>query len=255
VKADTASNVLSTPSVTTLDNQPARILVGQNVPIATGQALSNNFDNSFRTVERRDIGIALDVRPQINAGGSIKLALRQEVSSIANSVLTQNVPDLILNKREISTTVTVDDGQIIALGGLIDENERRAIEKVPLLGDIPVLGNLFRSRSRNRTKTNLMVFLRPTVIRTDAQSIAVASDRYDYIRGAQQNVQAYPNALLPPTDAPRLPPLDNGKPVGGSLLHRGPETGAPPPSSGTSHMQPSPPPEVFPVEPPVIDQR
>jgi general secretion pathway protein D len=185
VKADTASNVLSTPSVTTLDNQPARILVGQNVPIATGQALSNNFDNSFRTVERRDIGIALDVRPQINAGGTIKLALRQEVSSIATAVVTQNVPDLILNKREISTTVTVDDGQIIALGGLIDENERRAIEKVPLLGDIPLLGNLFRSKSRNRTKTNLMVFIRPTIIRSAEDAQRVAGERYQYINAEQ----------------------------------------------------------------------
>ena len=185
VKADTASNVLSTPSVTTLDNQPARILVGQNVPIATGQALSNNFDNSFRTVERRDIGIALDVRPQINAGGTIKLALRQEVSSIATAVVTQNIPDLILNKREISTTVTVDDGQIIALGGLIDENERRAIEKVPLLGDIPLLGNLFRSKSRNRTKTNLMVFIRPTIIRSAEDAQRVAGERYQYINAEQ----------------------------------------------------------------------
>jgi general secretion pathway protein D len=185
VKADTASNVLSTPSVTTLDNQPARILVGQNVPIATGQALSNNFDNAFRTVQRQDIGIALDVRPQINAGGTIKLALRQEVSSIATAVVTQNVPDLILNKREISTTVTVDDGQIIALGGLIDENERRAIEKVPLLGDIPLLGNLFRSKTRNRTKTNLMVFIRPTIIRSAEDAQRIAGQRYQYVNADQ----------------------------------------------------------------------
>ena len=185
VKADTASNVLSTPSVMTLDNAQAHILVGQNVPIATGQALSNNFDNAFRTVQRQDIGIALDVRPQINAGGTIKLTLRQEVSSIATAVVTQNVPDLILNKREITTTVTVDDGQIIALGGLIDDNERRAIEKVPLLGDIPILGNLFRSKSRNRTKTNLMVFIRTTIIRNAAEASQITGDRYQYIRAEQ----------------------------------------------------------------------
>lgn len=185
VKADTASNVLSTPSVMALDNQQAHILVGQNVPLATGQALSNNFDNAFRTVQRQDIGIVLDVRPQINAGNTIKLSLRQEVSSIASAVVTDNVPDIILNKREISTTVTVDDGQIIALGGLIDENERRAIEKVPLLGDIPVLGNLFRSRSRNRTKTNLMVFIRPTIIRNAEDAQRIAGDRYDYVRTEQ----------------------------------------------------------------------
>jgi len=185
VKADTASNVLSTPSVMALDNQQAHILVGQNVPIATGQALSNNFDNAFRTVQRQDIGIVLDVRPQINAGNTIKLSLRQEVSSIASAVVTANVPDLILNKREISTTVTVDDGQIIALGGLIDENERRAVEKVPLLGDIPFLGNLFRSKSRNRTKTNLMVFIRPTIIRNAEDAARIAGDRYQYVRAEQ----------------------------------------------------------------------
>ncbi|WP_353216175.1 type II secretion system secretin GspD [Sandarakinorhabdus sp.] len=185
VKSDTASNVLSTPSVMALDNQQAHILVGQNVPLATGQALSNNFDNAFRTVQRQDIGIALDVRPQINAGNTIKLSLRQEVSSIASALVTANIPDIILNKREISTTVTVDDGQIIALGGLIDENERRAIEKVPLLGDIPFLGNLFRSKSRNRTKTNLMVFIRPTIIRNAEDAARISGDRYQYVRAEQ----------------------------------------------------------------------
>lgn len=218
VKADTASNVLSTPSVVTLDNAQARILVGQNVPIATGQALSNNFDNAFRTVQRQDIGIALDVRPQINAGGTIKLTLRQEVSSIATAVVTQNVPDLILNKREINTTVTVDDGQIVALGGLIDDNERRAIEKVPLLGDIPLLGNLFRSRSQNRTKTNLMVFIRPTIIRTAADAAAMTGDKYQYVRAEQARregtadtsidalVRDYLKAPIPGAPPPPTPP-------------------------------------------------
>jgi len=184
VKSDTASNVLSTPSVMTLDNQQARILVGQDVPLTTGEALSNNFDNAFRTVQRQNVGIQLDVRPQINAGGTIKLALRQEVSSVAGAVSNTN-QDLILNKREIATTVTVDDGQIIALGGLIDENERRTIEKVPLLGDIPGLGVLFRSKSRSRTKTNLMVFIRPTIVRSAADAQALAADRYDYMRAAE----------------------------------------------------------------------
>jgi general secretion pathway protein D len=218
VKADTASNVLSTPSVMTLDNSQARILVGQNVPLATGQALSNNFDNAFRTVQRQDIGIALDVRPQINAGGTIKLTLRQEVSSIATSIVTQNIPDIILNKREINTTVTVDDGQIIALGGLIDENERRAIEKVPLLGDIPFLGNLFRSKSRDRTKTNLMVFIRPTIIRNAEDAAKLTGDRYQYVRAEQARREAtadpsidalvrdYLNAPIPGAPAAAAPP-------------------------------------------------
>ena len=188
VKSDTASKVLSTPSIMTLDNQQAKILVGQEVPISTGEALSNNFDNAFRTIQRQNVGIQLDVKPQINAGGTIKLAIRQEVSSIAGPVSTTS-PELILNKREISTTVTVDDGQIIALGGLIDENERRTIEKVPLLGDLPGLGVLFRSKSTQKTKTNLMVFIRPTIVRSAADAQKVAADRYDYIRQSEMALE------------------------------------------------------------------
>ena len=183
VKADTASNVLSTPSIMTLDNQQAKILVGQDIPISTGEALSNNFDNAFRTIQRQNVGIQLDVKPQINAGGTIKLQIRQEVSSVAGPV-SNTSNELILNKREITTTVTVDDGQIIALGGLIDENERRTIERVPLLSDIPGVGELFKSRSRNRTKTNLMVFIRPTIVRNSADAERLAGERYAYIRDA-----------------------------------------------------------------------
>ncbi|WP_184067551.1 type II secretion system secretin GspD [Sphingosinicella soli] len=189
VKSDTASNVLSTPSIMTLDNREARILVGQEVPMTTGEALSPNFDNAFRTVQRQDVGVQLEVKPQINAGGSIKLFLRQEVSSIAGPVATGS-SDLIINKREIETTVTVDDGDIIALGGLIDENERRTIEKVPLLGDIPVLGELFTSRSRSRTKTNLMVFIRPTIVRNRQDAQAISARRYNYAREMQR--ERYP---------------------------------------------------------------
>lgn len=184
VKSDTNSNVLSTPSIMTLDNQQAKILVGQEIPISTGESLSNNFDNAFRTIQRQNVGIQLDVKPQINAGGTIKLALRQEVSSIAGPVSSTS-SELILNKRELSTTVTVDDGQIIALGGLIDDNERRTIEKVPLLGDIPGLGVLFRSKSRNRTKTNLMVFIRPTIVKSASDAQRLAAERYSYIRDAE----------------------------------------------------------------------
>jgi general secretion pathway protein D len=184
VKADTESNILSTPSVMTLDNQEAKILVGQEIPITTGQALSTNFDNAFRTVQRQNVGIQLEVKPQINAGGAIKLFIRQEVSSIAGPVSARD-SDLILNKREIETTVSVDDGEIIALGGLLDDNERRTIERVPLLGDIPVLGELFKSRSRARTKTNLMVFIRPTIVRSTGDAREVAARRYGYIRDMQ----------------------------------------------------------------------
>jgi len=184
VKSDTESNILSTPSVMTLDNQEAKILVGQEIPITTGQALGDNFDNAFRTVQRQNVGIQLEVKPQINAGGAIKLFLRQEVSSIAGPVSNDN-SELILNKREIETTVTVDDREIIALGGLLDDNERRTIEKIPLLGDVPVIGELFKSRSRSRAKTNLMVFIRPTILRSVADARALAAQRYGYARDAQ----------------------------------------------------------------------
>jgi general secretion pathway protein D len=219
VKSDTASNVLSTPSIMTLDNQEARILVGQEVPMTTGEALSPNFDNAFRTVQRQDVGVQLEVKPQINAGGAIKLFLRQEVSSIAGPVATGSA-DLIINKREIETTVTVDDGDIIALGGLIDENERRTIEKVPLLGDIPVLGEIFTSRSRSRTKTNLMVFIRPTIVRNRQDAQAISARRYAYTREMQQErypkqepsldalVRDYMGAAPPVAPQPAPPPSE-----------------------------------------------
>jgi len=184
VQSDTKSNILSTPSVLTLDNQEAKLLVGQEVPVTTGQALSNNFDNQFRTVQRQNVGVSLQVKPQINAGGAIKLYLKQEVSSIAGPVATGS-PDLIFNKRQIETTVTVDDGEIIALGGLLDDNERRTIERIPLLSDIPGIGELFKSRSKTHTKTNLMVFIRPTILRSKADAEQLAAQRYGYIRAEQ----------------------------------------------------------------------
>jgi general secretion pathway protein D len=184
VKSDTNSNLLSTPSVMTLDNQKASILVGQEVPVTTGEALSQNFDNQFRTVQRQNVGIQLEVKPQINEGGAIKLFLRQEVSSIAGPVSNNN-SDLIINKREIETTVTVDDGEILALGGLLDDNERRTIEKIPLLSDIPGLGELFKSRSRTRNKTNLMVFIRPTILRSKEDAQRLTQQRYGYVRDMQ----------------------------------------------------------------------
>lgn len=184
VSQDNQSNLLSTPSVVTLDNQEAKILVGQEVPVTTGEKLGGNFDNAFRTVQRQNVGIQLEVKPQIGEGGSIKLFLRQEVSSIAGAV-SNNSADLILNKREIQTTMTVDDGQIMAIGGLLDDNERRTLEKVPVLGDIPLLGELFRSRSKSRGKTNLMVFIRPTILRSAEDARKIAEQRYGYIRNQQ----------------------------------------------------------------------
>lgn len=194
LKSDTTSNLLQAPHVITLDNQPARILVGQEIPITTGQALSQNFDNAFRTVQRENVGIQLEVRPQVNSSGTIKLFLHQQVSSISGPVSNDN-SDLILNKREVETTLTVDDGQIAVIGGLLDDNERRTIEKIPLLGDIPGLGNLFKSKARSRSKTNLMIFIRPTILRSAEDSRRVTEQRYGYLRVQQglQNPDAEPS--------------------------------------------------------------
>ena len=186
VRSDNQSNILSTPSIMTLDNQEARILVGQEIPITTGEALSDNFDNAFRTVQRQNVGITLEVRPQINAGGTIKLDLRQEVSSIAGPV-SNDFQDLILNKRELETTITVDDGEIVGIGGLLDDNERRTLERVPVLGDIPIIGNLFRSRGRARGRTNLMVFIRPTILRSANDAREMSARRYDFVREHQRS--------------------------------------------------------------------
>jgi general secretion pathway protein D len=184
VRADNSSNLLSIPSTFTLDNQEARFLVGQEIPITTGEALSPNFDNAFRTVQRQNVGITLQVRPQINAGGAIKMDLRVEVSSIAGPAGVRS-NDFILNKREADNTLVVEDGEIAVIGGLLDANERRTIEKIPFLGDLPVIGNLFRSRGRDRAKTNLMIFIRPTIVRSPAEQRAVAARRYDYMRDQQ----------------------------------------------------------------------
>ena len=187
VKSDTQSNLLQVPQIMTLDNQEAHTLVGQEVPITTGEALSNNFDNAFRTTQRQNVGIGLDVRPQVNSSGTIKLNLHLEVSSIAGAVSSNN-SDLILNKREVETVLTVDDGAIGVIGGLLSDEERRTIERIPLLSDIPLLGNLFKSKAKTRSKTNLMIFIRPTVIRTAEDNRRVSEQRYGYLR-LQQGLQ------------------------------------------------------------------
>ncbi len=216
VQSDNRSNLLATPSVTVLDNQPAHFLAGQEVPVTTGEALSDNFDNAFRTVQRQNVGISLDVVPQINAGDTVKLDIRQEVSSVAGTVGGRASADLILNKREIETSIVVDNGDIIGIGGLLNDNERRTIEKIPFLGDLPLLGNLFKSRGKQRDKTNLMVFIRPTILRSAEDARDMSNRRYGYIRNMQflQNpnqeptidelVRDYMGAVPPPP----VPPID-----------------------------------------------
>lgn len=184
IAADTESNLLATPHIVTLNNQKAKFLVGQEVPVSTGEQLSANFENAFRTVQRQEVGIKLEVTPQVNAQGDVKLFLKQEVSSVAGPVSSRS-SDLILNKREFETTLTVGDGQLLAIGGLLNDDERRTIERIPLLSDIPIIGELFKSRSRSRSKTNLMVFIRPTILRTKADGDMLTARRYGYVRDMQ----------------------------------------------------------------------
>ncbi len=184
VEADNESNILSTPSLTVNDGIQGSILFGQEIPVSTGEALSNNFDNAFRTIQRQNVGIELIVKPVINAGDEVRLELQQEVSSIAGPV-SDDFNELIINKREIQTTLTVGNGEIAVLGGLLDDNERKTIQKIPLLGDIPIIGELFTSRARERVKTNLLVFIRPTILRGRADQRAVAAQRYRYLRDQQ----------------------------------------------------------------------
>jgi general secretion pathway protein D len=194
IAADTESNLLATPHIVTLNNQKAKFLVGQEVPVSTGEQLSANFENAFRTVQRQEVGIKLEVTPQVNAKGDVKLFLKQEVSSVAGPVSSRS-SDLILNKREFETTLTVGDGQLLAIGGLLNDDERRTIERIPLLSDIPIIGELFKSRSRSRSKTNLMVFIRPTILRSREDGDRLTARRYDYVRDMQltRNPDAEPS--------------------------------------------------------------
>ncbi len=184
LKRDTESNVLSFPSVVTLDNEEAKLSVGQEIPITTGEAVGDNFQNAFRTVSREQVGIILEVTPQINEGGTVTMKIRQETSSVAGQIINSST-DLITNKREIETTAIVDDGGILVIGGLIDQTDGLSQDKVPLLGDIPIAGNLFRTTSRSRDRRNLMVFLRPTIIRDRAAAESVTRKKFDYIKARE----------------------------------------------------------------------
>jgi general secretion pathway protein D len=204
------ANVLSTPNLMTLDNEEARIVIGNNVPFVTGSYANStgaNTVNPFTTVERKDVGLMLRVRPQINENGTVKLAIYQEVSKIDTATLKDaNGPTT--SKRSIESNVLVEDGSIIVIGGLLEDSYSQAEDKVPLLGDLPLVGSLFRSENRSRKKTNLMVFLRPQVIRDAAASDALMIDRYEAIRALQQATQPSQNFILRSvSEAPVLPAL------------------------------------------------
>ena len=181
---DTTSNVLSTPSVMTLDNQTARLQVGQEIPITTGEAIGDNLTNAFRTVDREEVGVILEVTPQINDGQTVTLEIIQEISSVAGPVIAES-SDLITNKREISTTALVDNGDILVIGGLIDEARAQQEAKVPVLGDVPGLGTLFKSTSNEKRRQNLMVFIRPTIVRDQETARSATNKKLDYIRARE----------------------------------------------------------------------
>ena len=205
------TNIVSTPNLITLDNEEAKIVVGENVPFITGQFTNTGTGggstvNPFQTIERKDVGITLRIRPQIGENGAIRMTIFQEQSSVKSDTAagTTNAGPST-TKRSIEGTVTVDDGQILVLGGLIEDRFVTNKSKVPLLGDLPVVGGLFRSESRERRRTNLMVFLRPIVMR-DAESAArFSNDRYEQLRLRQEQAQPAPSVVLPINSAPRLP--------------------------------------------------
>lgn len=208
LESDNNANILSTPTLLTLDNEEARIVVGQNVPFITGSytntGASNGSANPFQTVERKDVGLTLRIKPQISEGGVIRLQIYQEVSNVdANS---SNVAGIITNKRSIESMVLVDDGQIIVIGGLIQDSVTDSIQKAPLLGDLPLIGSLFQYKTRSHKKTNLMVFLRPVVLRDAEHANPLTRERYDYILGEQRKVQPAPSIVLPNVESPTLPP-------------------------------------------------
>jgi len=183
IARDTNSNILSTPSILAMDNETASSIIGQEIPITTGESLGSNNANPFRTTSRQEVGIKLDVTPQINEGSSVLLEIKIEVSGIAG-VVSSGV-DLITNKRAIETTALVDDGQIIVLGGLIDDDTQETISKVPLLGSIPIFGKLFQSKSKNTVKKNLMIFIKPQIMTDSNSAYDISSEKYNYIKAQQ----------------------------------------------------------------------
>lgn len=206
---DAHANILSTPNLLTLDNEEARIIIGQNVPFITGsyaQTGNVNTASPFQTIERKDVGLTLRIKPQVSQGGTVKLQVYQEVSSVQNQTIN-NAAGVITNKRALESSVLVDEGQIIVLGGLIQDSVSNGEDKVPLLGDIPLLGNLFRHETRQHSKTNLMVFIRPYVLRDGQAHRGLTQDRYEYLRGEQTTGQLPSRLLLPDMPAPVLPPL------------------------------------------------
>ncbi len=208
--SDANTYILSTPTLVTLDNEEAEIVIGSNVPFVTGSFTSTGANvgatNPFQTIQREDGGLTLKIKPQINEGDAMRLDIEQEISSIADSVA--GASDIITNKRAIKTSVMVDDGQVVVLGGLIEEQVGESVQKVPLLGDIPLLGNLFKSRTSDGTKTTLMVFIHPVILRDSAITSNYTNSKYNFMRALQSGEDADGVNLMPGKSHPILPEFD-----------------------------------------------
>jgi len=221
LEADSNANILSTPTLLTLDNEEAKIVIGKNVPFVTGQyavTAAATTPTPFQTIERKDVGLTLRIKPQISEGGAVRMQIFQEVSSVTTD---PNVQGLVTNKRSVESAVLVDDGQIVVIGGLIQDSVTDGLEKVPGLGDLPLIGGLFKYNTRSRSKTNLMVFLRPTLLRSAERADALTSDRYDYILGEQLKAKPAPS-VLPDFGSPSLPPRQSA-PAAGAVKPAAPQ--------------------------------
>lgn len=209
LQGDADTNIISTPSIVTTDNEEASLKVGQEVPFITGSftqaGTGNGATNPFQTIQREQVGVNLTITPQISEGNTLILTISTETSSIAQAAT--GAVDLITNERTIDTTVIVENGDILVLGGLLEDTLRESDQRVPVLGSIPILGNLFRNRSTNKVKTNLMVFIRPRIIRDSAQAAIETNSKYNYIRDMQQRGRTNV-PLMPRTERPLLPPLE-----------------------------------------------
>ncbi len=206
LETETNSNIRATPNLLTLDNEEARIIIGQNVPFVTGQyaTTNNTLSSPFQTIERKDVGTMLRVRPQVSEGGTVRMEIAQEISAVVD---TSQPAGIITNRRAIDSNVLVDDGQIVVLGGLIEDSVEGGVSKVPLLGDIPGLGRLFRYDNRKRVKTNLLIFLRPVVLRSADQAWDVTANRYDYINQRSKDARLPSPFGVGDVKQPELDPL------------------------------------------------
>jgi general secretion pathway protein D len=251
LRSDTNTNIISTPNIVTMDNQEAQIKVAQEVPFVTGSFTNTGGTggsvNPFQTIQRQEVGTILKVTPQINEGDSVLLKIEQEASSIAQ---TSGAGDLtaITNKRTISTTVLIEDGGIIALGGLMQDDVTEGNSRVPFLGKIPILGHLFKTTNAKKVKTNLMVFIRTRILRDDVQTAIMTDSKYEDLRRQQENIDKGHVPLLPFQKQPVLPPLDEiRKPI--------PKTSPPETSTDKSAPAPAAPqPGATEPTPPVAEQ-